>query len=329
MKFFKIGLYCVLCSVSQEVLSSQLHSQEESSGIVQQTSLGGPVTSKLPASQALQTQSAPKSIAKRVITSSVNQPKRVETLQGKQQNAPKSMRAKVGVGTSKSAKSMSQKSLPKPQLSPNALVFEGLQEEGIGKNTFLCPEQASGAVCSQADVDGAVGYDIHGGKTLQFFDNFVYWLQQKEHRRQYVKTNLRYDGSALTNKLNQEGWGATSAYCVLVSTDPMLQKVVLPTQKAPKGTVKVIAQLLYSGENVLQLWSQDVVFMKPGQRFKLVVSSQEDNKLAAALQESSHATGVAHYIEKLGFQKSTRKDYIYNAASDSPRMVRIQLAPIS
>lgn len=209
-----------------------------------------------------------------------------------------------------------------------AILFKGVQEAGISKNTFLCQgSQFSGSSCSQAHIDNAINFDLSGGKTLQFLDNFVYWLQAKDKRRQYIKTDLRYDGSALTSKLQQEGWGATSPYCLLVSTNPMLQKVVLPGQPAPKGSVKVIAQLLYSGSNLIELWSQDVVFVKEGESISLSVSNAADERLPAMLAESKKATGVVNFLEELGLQSNTREEQTYAMASDSPRMVRIEVVP--
>lgn len=213
--------------------------------------------------------------------------------------------------------------------APVGISFRGIQEEGVNKNTFLCPVEASGSSCSQETINDAVGFDISGGKNLQFFDNFVYWLLQKAHREQFVKEDLRYDGVALTKKMNQEGWGATNAYCIIISTNPMLQQLVMPGQSVAKGKQKVIVQLWYSGQDVIQLWSQDVVELSPGQGFKVIVSNNEDDKLEALIDESKKAVGLAVFLEKLGLQANNRKDAEYAQATGSPRMVRIEVVDIS
>lgn len=212
-------------------------------------------------------------------------------------------------------------------VDPNALVFVGVQESEVSKNNFLCQgAQFSGSICSQESVDGAVGFDISGGKTLQIFNNFSYWIIQKQKRKEYIKENLRYDGQALENKLNQEGWGVVNPFCILVSTDPMLQKAVLPNKVAPAGTQKVIVQLLYSGNNLIQLWSQDVVFVKPGQRFKVEVSSEPDVRLALMIKESKSSKLLNQFLAKLGLDQTNRNEVTYNQAGGSPRMVRLKLS---
>ena len=209
--------------------------------------------------------------------------------------------------------------------STQGVLFAGLQEQGVLKNTFLCQgSQFEGSVCSQDLIDNAIGFDIASSRTLQFFNNFGYWLAQKEQRREYVKNDLRYQGAAIDAKMDEEGWAATSAYCIFLSTDPLLQKLVEPNKKVPAGKVKVIAQLLYNGNNLIQLWSQDVLFIEPGKQVSVIVTSQEDSRLENMLASSVQEQGVMGFIEQLGLQQNNRDQDLYSKAQGSPRMIRLQ-----
>lgn len=224
------------------------------------------------------------------------------------------------------------------------IVFTGLTETNINKNNFLCPdvENPSGGQtnpsesydCSQSTIDGASGFNLSGGKTLQFFNNQVYWDRQKALREQYLSKVDRYKNSedidiknlqTLQEKMKSDGWGAMGGYCIIITTDPMTTYVAQPTKQPASGQVKLVVQLWYSGDLLLQLWSQDVALLSENQSFSVQVSSDEDtffNIDVASIITSSIPLKTS-FLSGLGFVEFNRKNSVYSIATQSPRSVKI------
>lgn len=223
------------------------------------------------------------------------------------------------------------------QKASAGVVFQGMTEEGIVRNTFLCGKHSvtsagtSGVTvaaqdCSAHQVLQAIGFDISGGKTVQFFNNFTYWLRQKGQEEQAYQINHpQATQSDIAAHMQSKGWGSMGAYCILISTNEILQNMVAPHKQARAGQIKVIVQLWYNGDNLIQLWSQDVAIMTPGQNFTVVISNAVDSNLITMLQESDHVQGYLKSIGKI-MQPNNRNIARYHDAKDSPRMVRIQVS---
>lgn len=216
------------------------------------------------------------------------------------------------------------------------VVFAGLTESGVTRNTFLCGatsvtgSAASGtnfeaSNCAITAVKAAAGFDISEGATLQFFNNFTYWLQQKSEQEQSYQINDSLTGSALGEKMNSEGWGSMGACCVIVSTNQIVKETVYQSVVANSGEVKVVVQLWYNGDNLIQLWSQDSVSLKPGQSFTVAISNSPDARLKSTFVAG---TGLAQYLAAINndMQPDNRNEDSYSAATNSPRMVRIVAA---
>lgn len=201
-------------------------------------------------------------------------------------------------------------------------IFQGLIETGVTKNNFLCSDQngEQTSACISAGINSK-GFDVSGGKTLQFFNDVTYWLSKQSQQEQLLATSKNYSGAALQSQMQSEGWIAMGAYCVVISTDPVLQKIAQPALKAAEGDIKVIVQLWYNGNNLMQLWSQDAQALTPGQSFTIQISSEEDT-----LNLSGNKTlGVVDtFLNNLNLQPNNRLASVYNIAVNSPRSVKIQ-----
>lgn len=253
------------------------------------------------------------------------------------------------------------------------VVFNGMTENGVKRNTFLCgytlvdkkhgvdgifvaddckaaklskaagfdisglcsytsAEKKSGGGlnveaddCKVAAISRAVGFDVSGGQTLQFFNNFTYWLKEKTKKEQSYKINDQLDGDDLEKKMDSEGWGSMGAYCIIVTTNQMLQKVIAPDMVVDAGQVKVIVQLWYNGGNLIQLWSQDVKAIAQGKSFAVAITNDEDSSLKQALTVSTKTDQYFSAVTSM-MQPDNRLEEAYNAASTSPRKVRIVVA---
>lgn len=206
------------------------------------------------------------------------------------------------------------------------VLFQGLVEQSdIHKNTFLCPASAEDGVqgCHNEQV-AAHGFDVSGGRTIQFCNNQQYWLQQEAARAQYVMTVLNYSGSALDQKLQDEGWKAMGGYAVVISTNPLLVNHVMPEIVASTGQAKVVVQLWYNGSDLIQLWSQDAMILDQGASFQVVLSSTVDNRLSSLFAASTKTSSWQNdFLSKLELQPNNRKKSDYDSAVGSPRQVRI------
>lgn len=214
------------------------------------------------------------------------------------------------------------------------IIFQGIAEQGISKDTFLCGDTSVTAAsiagtnfessdCSINNIQDTIGFDISGGKTIQFFNDFTYWIRQKSKIEQDYQINN--PGANVASYMSQQGWSAMGAFCILISTNSILQEIVGQAKQAGSGKIKVVAQLWYNGDNLIQLWSQDVAIMEPGQSFIVNINNSVDADLLTTLQNSATVKG---YLSSIGtaVQPSNRNMNTYNAASDSPRTIRIKVS---
>lgn len=206
------------------------------------------------------------------------------------------------------------------------ILFQGLVEDSsIDKNSFLCPTSASD--CKNEQLH-AQGFDISGGRTLQLCNNQQYWLQQAAIQAQYISTVRNYTGSALTAQLNSAGWAVMGGFVVIISTNPILTKFIMPTVSVKKGQIKIVAQLWYNGSDLIQLWSQDAIALSDGQSFQVSLSNAADTQLSTELTAVAADTKSWHntFLFQLGIQAQNRKDSDYSNAIGSPRQVKLTIA---
>lgn len=212
--------------------------------------------------------------------------------------------------------------LPTNNASSADIVFKGLTEIGISKNTFLCGKTSVGqgsaggtgfeaGDCNYNTIENAVGVDMAGGHTLQFFNNFMYWVQQKSQKIQAIEATREASPSqsgrdAETARLQQKvdqlndqaGWGTLGPQCVIISTSSILQETIEPGQQAGADQVKVVAQLWYSGDYLIQLWSQDVAMIPKGKGFTISLSNVSDATLKSAAGSSQeHLAQISEIID--------------------------------
>ncbi|MFA5998925.1 MAG: hypothetical protein WC747_02830 [Candidatus Babeliales bacterium] len=203
----------------------------------------------------------------------------------------------------------------------HSVVFQGLDDSSIKINTFSCPSGSTGSTdCSDADTN-AKGLVLSDQMPLQLFNNQSYWLRQQAQVEQHAQTVLRRTGSDLQTYMQDQGWVAMGSYCILISTNPILTDVVMRDKKASGDQVKVVIQLWYNGENLIQLWSQDAAVMSKTQGFNVVVSSAQDDQISK-LPKLSDATT---FLDKIGLQINNRTTQ-YGKAKNSPRSVKIKVA---
>lgn len=210
------------------------------------------------------------------------------------------------------------------------ITFKGVTESNVVVNTFLCEKDGvnfEAEDCTTDRIKNAVGFDISGGYTLQFFNNFTYWIKQKEKYEQQLKINhpyLKANQDALAKRMQKDGWGLImpdgsvvgGAYCIIISTNPVLQQAIEPDKQVAKGEskVKVIAQLWYNGNNLIQLWSQDVQILSAGKSFSVKISSDPDMQLDVIL--AAKIKGQDDYISAVTklVQPNNRNIEAYNNA---------------
>lgn len=207
------------------------------------------------------------------------------------------------------------------------LIFQGLVEQSdINKNTFLCPGSASDGIQGCRDTQSAAhGFDVSGGRTIQFCNNQQYWLQQEAVKAQYISTVRNYTGAELQQKLQNEGWKAMGGYAVVITTDPLLVNFIMPEVVAGSGQIKVIVQLWYNGSDLIQLWSQDAAVLADGTSFQVTLSSAIDSRLPGLFAGATTTTPSwqTTFLSKLDIQPNNRQASDYNGAAGSPRHVRI------
>lgn len=207
----------------------------------------------------------------------------------------------------------------------HAVTFQGIEESGVLKNTFLCPAAVENASdCMPAD-QGALGFDLSNGKILQLFNNQTYWLLQESVQQLYANQVLRYSGSDLENKMKSQGWVAMGGYCLVITSNPILTQVVSPALIAGTNQEKVVVQLWYNGDQVVQLWSQDATVLSAGQNFKVLISTNPDSLFSVASNVNSSSQSLkSSFLAQLGLQVNNRNVDDYNQAVKSPRSVKIQ-----
>ena len=203
-----------------------------------------------------------------------------------------------------------------------AVIFTGLIETGVSKNNFLCSSTASN--CNSADAN-AKNFDFSTYPMLQLFNDQTYWLHQASTHAQYVSEVLSYSGTDLQDKMISDGWGAMGSYCILISTDPILTNVVMPTVTASAGQEKVVVQLWYNGDQVLQLWSQDAITLSPAQTFTITISTDTDPLPGVTTSsQNSSSSLTTNFLSNLQLQQKNRKESVYQNATQSPRSITIQ-----
>ncbi len=200
------------------------------------------------------------------------------------------------------------------------IIFSGLNESGITKNSFLSNE-------AMVPVPDAIkkyyGFDISGGRTIQLFNAFLYWLKQKTQAEQvYWAQNPTLMQDEVENYVNNNGWGSVNAFSLIITTNPILQAAYGAIADASIASYQIVVQLWYCGQDRVQLWSQDVQTAAPGQSFQVNITSDADDaavSIAATFDTNSYLQVVGSNVLQPGNRDSTT----YANATDSPRMVRI------
>lgn len=203
-----------------------------------------------------------------------------------------------------------------------AVIFNGLTETKVSRNSFMTPLLNSSSTFSPTDFN-AKGFNFSSSSILQLFNDQSYWLHQESIKKQYLATVLSYSGSELKNKMISDGWGAMGSYCLIISIDPILTSTIMPNLIANNEQEKVVVQLWYDGNNMLQLWSQDAALLSKNQEFNIAITSDIDplSELANSTTQSSIKT---IFLKGLHLQQKNRSQSTYQAATQSPRSVKIQ-----
>ncbi len=205
------------------------------------------------------------------------------------------------------------------------ITFNGLIETGISKNNFLCPaDSSSSVVCSSANAH-ATGFNFSSSKIVQIFNDQAFWLHEQAVQEKYTSQVLSYSGSALSEKMAAEGWGAMGSYCIIISIDPILTSIVMPELIAKEDEEKVVVQLWYNGDSALQLWSQDTKIISKDAAFTVTVNNTTDSLPGVINASNAPFKSLrAQFLSDLHLQQNSRKESVYQIATQSPRSVKIQ-----
>lgn len=202
------------------------------------------------------------------------------------------------------------------------VIFQGLTETNISKNNFLCPSStSSGVSCVSADAN-AINFTLPSGQILQLFNALPYWLDQEAITQQYDMQVLNYTQSEIQTELNSTGWGAMGGYCLLITTNPILTSIVMPSVVAASGQEKVVVQLWYNGDQSLQLWSQNALAITQGSGFTIAINSATD-PLSELTSTTPSNSLRATFLSGLQLQPNNRNASTYSIATNSPRSVTI------
>lgn len=206
-----------------------------------------------------------------------------------------------------------------------SVIFNGLVESGISKNNFLCPNNSSSSVVCKNSSTTAQGFNFSSSKVLQIFNDQAFWLHEQAEQAKYLSMVGSYSGSDLENKMSSEGWGAMGSYCIIISIDPILTSIVMPNLKAKSGEIKVVTQLWYNGDTMLQLWSQDAKILPENATFTIAISNNTDPLPGVTTGSSTPSGSLSKkFLEELHLQQNSRKESVYQIATQSPRSVTIQ-----
>jgi hypothetical protein len=204
------------------------------------------------------------------------------------------------------------------------LTFAGLIENpSITKNNFLChSDQETSSDCNNADKN-YIGAVLTDNTLLQLFNNQSYFLKQEQAAQKYDAQVLRDSGSQLQEKLNSQGYSAMGGYCIIITKNPTVTGIVMPNMIAQKNQEKVVVQLWYNANRAIQLWSQDAALLTAGQSFKVSISNEIDPLTTLQTPANKNSSLKASFLTSLGIQTSNRKESVYHAATESPRLVKI------
>lgn len=205
-----------------------------------------------------------------------------------------------------------------------AVIFNGLTETNISKNNFLCPANNSSSIPCTSSNTNAIGFDFSSSKILQIFNDQAFWLHEQAVQSQYASQVLSYTGSELQDKMNSDGWGAMGSYCIIISIDPILTSIVQPKLKPKDDEEKLVVQLWYNGDGALQLWSQDAKILSKNAAFTVAVSNNTD-PLPEVIDTTSNSQPSlrAKFLSELHLQENSRKESVYQIATQSPRSIKI------
>jgi len=142
-------------------------------------------------------------------------------------------------------------------------------------------------------------------------------------------------GDASDGSTNPENYPAVGVYQIELATCPSIQATVLPEIQPEEGQIKLVARLRYSGGKTysqdtnrdIYLWSQDAICLRPEEKFRIVVSSdQDDTATTAALNLATESTQsvLQNYFN---YTNSTIDECpAYFNATTSPRKIRLERA---
>jgi len=225
-----------------------------------------------------------------------------------------------------------------PTISLASIKFSGLSEDSsIDKNSFLCPShlEAEGQEICQNRDQQAIGFEFDGPKTLQLFNNQQYWVQEKYKKRQLLMARAYHD-SDLESTLKEQGWSITGGFLVLITTDPLITNQVETKVVVTTGKIKVVAQLWYNGDNLIQLWAQDAALINQGEQFSVSLSNSESS--ISQEQKSQEVSGISskivpkaknfseikkQFLEEIELSPKNILMNDYNVAIGSPKNIKI------
>lgn len=166
-----------------------------------------------------------------------------------------------------------------PTISLGVIAFSGLSEDSsIDKNSFSCSSSldAQGEDICQDRAASAVNFEFDGPRTLQIFNNQQFWVQKKYKEQQLLMARMSQEDE-VDSTLKSRGWSITGGFLVVITTDSFITNQIEPKKVPAKGQVKVVAQLWYNGDNLIQLWAQDVALVKDGSSFSVSLTSTDSD----------------------------------------------------
>jgi len=153
------------------------------------------------------------------------------------------------------------------------------------------------------------------GQQFYMYNDFIYWIGK----------NLQSGNKkAIANSDPENNFSGSGVFMIVLGTSSYLNELVTPqaplggvAKNCPAGQNLVIAQLKYNDGSSIATWSQDAICCDPTDKFRLEVSSTEDNTVASdKLVDTTDVQGI-------DWMKDPGPSAAYKKADGSPRKIRL------
>lgn len=204
----------------------------------------------------------------------------------------------------------------------------------LGQDVASCGTSAIGSQsaysCGNKIVSDVLGINVTDeaslGQQFYLFNDFSYWIQQKAHAAEYDQNSLKYTGSDLTSKLDQD-FPATWMYMIVFGTTDYLKQIVAPTVTCPSGQTLLIGQLKYNDGTQIHTWSQTHACVSPTDKFTIQITTNKDGTVPAETSDSSTSSDLITQTDSNGidWMKDLGPSSDYNKASKCPRSIKFKI----